>query len=513
MKKYIDPSNTFILPLTAAIFLLILLSSLYSHAQDPVKIGSRRELFVDNYLINEMKGAELQLHHPTTREVVINHDEPWEGSGSGYHSIFKDGDIYRMYYKSWQLEVKKGKLNLPHKLYACYAESKDGIHWEKPNLGIVEFKGSFENNIIMAPDTIDGVRVDPGHISVFKDANPNCEPDAKYKALIRSANPKGLLAYQSSDGIHWSLMHSKPIITEGAFDSQNLAFWDDVRKEYRAYIRDFRNGIRGIKTCTSKDFINWTKPVWIEYRPERKKEHLYTNQIKPYYRAPHILMGFPARYTERSWSKSMEALPQPDHRRMRSSIRQRYGTALTEGLFMTSRDGQTFKRWEEAFLRPGPEREDTWKYGDNYIAWHIVETASSIPSAPDELSIYATEGYWTGESNQLRRYTLRIDGFVSLSAPMKGGEVTTKPFIFSGNHLEINFSTSAAGSIRIELQDENGKPISGFTLEDCPEIYGDALERTVEWNSNSDLSKLAGKPVRMRIVLKDADLYSFKFIE
>jgi hypothetical protein len=94
---------------------------------------------------------------------------------------------------------------------------------------------------------------------------------------------------------------------------------------------------------------------------------------------------------------------------------------------------------------------------------------------------------------------------------MEGGEATTKPFVFSGNQLEINFSTSAAGSIGIELQDENGKPLPGFTLEECPEIYGDEIERTVEWNSNADLSKLEGKPVRMRIVLKDADLYSFRF--
>jgi len=198
----------------------------------------------------------------------------------------------------------------------------------------------------------------------------------------------------------------KPIITKGAFDSENLAFWDSVRKEYREYHRGFRDGRRDIMTSTSADFIHWTEPVWLEY-PGAPKEHLYTNQIAPYYRAPHLFIGFPTRYVERGWSDSMRALPELQHREQRAAVSLRYGTALTEGLLMTSRDGQTFKRWGEAFLRPGIQRPGQWKYGDNYIAWHVIETKSAIDGAPNELSLYATEGYWTGTSSQLRRYTLR----------------------------------------------------------------------------------------------------------
>ena len=118
---------------------------------------------------------------------------------------------------------------------------------------------------------------------------------------------------------------------------------------------------------------------------------------------------------------------------------------------MTSRDGITFHRWPEALLRPGPERPGSWHYGHQYMAWHVVQTKSSIPGAADELSLYASEQYWTGTSDQLRRYTLRIDGFVSASAPLGGGELLTKPLTFSGTKLEINFSTSAAGVVRIEI--------------------------------------------------------------
>ena len=99
----------------------------------------------------------------------------------------------------------------------------------------------------------------------------------------------------------------------------------------------------------------------------------------------------------------MRALPEREHREWRAKASQRYGVAITEGLFMASRDGIRFKRWNEAFLRPGIERNGTWAYGNQYIAWHRVETASAIPGAPNELSMYTSEDYWTGTSSSLRR--------------------------------------------------------------------------------------------------------------
>ncbi len=261
-------------------------------AEEPIRIGSRRELMVDRHLIDKMTGVRLVLHHPTPREIVLVHDKPWEGSGTGYHSVFQDGGLYRMYYKGWQLTVNAKKLIQPHGLVTCYAESRDGIHWKKPKLGLVEFNGSKQNNIVLASAKIGKVNADAGHIAMFKDDNPRCSADAKYKAIIRSNGPKGLLPFKSPDGLHWSPMSERPVITKGAFDSQNLAFWDSVRGEYRAYFRYFTEGRRGILTATSKDFLAWTEPVPLVY-PGAPKEQLYTNQIKPYHRAPHILIGFP----------------------------------------------------------------------------------------------------------------------------------------------------------------------------------------------------------------------------
>lgn len=127
------------------------------------------------------------------------------------------------------------------------------------------------------------------------------------------------------------------------------------------------------------------------------------------------------------------------------------------------------------------------------------------------MSLYAAEGSWHGKGNSLRRYTLRLDGFVSLSALLSGGEVLTKPLTFSGDKLTLNFATSAAGDIRVELQDATGTPHPGFTLADCSPLFGDTLNRTVTWKTGSDVSRLAGKTVRIRFVLRDADLYAMKF--
>jgi hypothetical protein len=325
-----------------------------------------------------------------------------------------------------------------------------------------------------------------------------------------AATGKELSAFKSPDGIHWSLLKEKPVIAKGTFDSQNVAFWDSRNGEYRSYTRDFQGGVRDIRTATSTDFIHWTDPQWLKY-PGAPKEHLYTTQIIPYYRAPHIYLGFPARYIDRGWSPSMRALPGLEHRKLRSATSSREGTALTDGLFMTSRDGLSFRRWREAFLRPGPRSRDNWVYGDNFQNWGLVETKSDIDGAPDDLSIYATESYWTGHSSQLRRFTLRIDGFVSVHASGDPGGFVTRPLSFEGNRLALNFSTSAAGSIRVEIQDAEGKPIEGFGLDDCDELFGDTLDQSVTWKGSTDVSQLAGEPVRLRFVLRDADLYSMQF--
>lgn len=460
---------------------IVLILAATAQSAEPIDIGSRRELFVDTHLIDRLDDARLVLHRPQAREVAIVHDQPWEGNTCFYHSVFRDDDLYRMYYR--------GSHHVPGQSAShqtvCYAESQDGVKWTKPRLGLVEFNGSKENNIIW-----DGVG--RHNFVPFKDPNPDCKPEARYKAIGGSKHEGGLFAFQSPDAVHWSLISDKPVITDGAFDSQNLAFWDARRGLYVDYHRQGRAGKRDIMTCTSADFLNWTKPKFLEY-PDAPAEHLYVNQIQPYFRAPHIYLGFPKRFVPSRKSPIGHPLP-----------------GVSDTILMSSRDGETFHRWQEAFVRPGLQ-PDRWVCRNNLVAWGLVETASHLAAAPHEISLYVIEGYYQGNSCRVRRHTMRVDGFVSAFAGLNGGHLLTKPLVVSGDRLELNFSTSAAGSVRVEIQNRDGKPIDGFSLADCPEIFGDSIGRRVTWKNDADLSSLAGKPVRLRFNLKDADVYSFRF--
>jgi hypothetical protein len=491
-----------------------------------VAIGSRLELMVDDHLLERFSGeAGLHLHRPVAREVVFpNESDPVafeEGhglrAGHAYMTVLQDGDVYRMYYGVSRFFFDKAK----HTRVFYYAESRDGLRWETPNLGLFEFEGSRDNNIVWWQDDSD--RFSAVSFSPYIDENPACTPEHRYKALVHplrkgESRAKGLYALSSPDGIHWSALSAQPGITDGAFDSQNLGFWDGVRGEYHAYWRDFYEGpggmrFRGIKTATSADFLNWGSPEWLNY-PGADPEELYTNQVIPYYRAPHIFVGFPSRYVARPWSEATEDLPEPERRRsiIKRGGSERLGTALTDTVFMSSRDGVRFNRWGEAFIRPGLRGRDNWIYGDNYANWGIVTTASDMDGAPDELTFYVAEGSRRDHYSKVyRRYTLRVDGFVSVRASRRGGEVITRPLTFEGKELVLNFSASAAGGIRAELQDIQGVPIPGFTVEDCVEVIGDDLERRVRWKEGGGVTQLAGSPVRLRFQLVDADIFSFRF--
>ncbi len=462
-------------------------------AAGAIDIGSRLEPFVDDYLIQSLTGeAKLTLHKPVSREVVISHDAPWEGNTSTYHTVFHDVQKYRMYYRGHHAEAHgSGKIK-NHPEFTCYAESDDGIHWEKPKLGLFEFNGSKDNNIVWASGP--GVH----NFAPFYDANPDAEADAKYKAI--GSKGKGLYVFKSPDAIHWQLLHDEPVITDGAFDSLNLAFYDRYRGRYVDFHRHFHNGVRDIKTAVSNDFIQWSAPQGLKYTGA-PAEHLYTNGIVAYHRAPHLFVGLPKRFI-------------PDRNPTGHPAK-----GVSDAVFMSSRDGETFHRWPEAVVRPGLQAT-RWINRNNLAAWGIVETKSDIPGAPNELSIYTTEDYYEGDSVKLRRHTWRLDGFVSIQAPFAGGTALTKPLVFAAERsggepepieLRLNASTSAAGSVRVELL-EAGAPIPGFTFAECDALFGDGIAVPVSWKGRTDVSGLAGKAISVRLALADADVYAMQFV-
>ena len=473
------------------------------------EIASRRELFVDDALIEKISGrARLQLHKPTRREIAIQYNEPWEGNASGYSTIIQDGDVYHMFYRGHKYIVDDKQLRQAQSEVTCYAHSSDGIHWTKPKLGLFDWQGSKENNIIFlgSPES--------HNFAPFIDTNPACPAEERFKAIGGTVTSKGLWTFKSADGIHWSRKSDKAVVTKGAFDSHNACFWDTKTKRYMMYVRYFSDGefkgLRSIGVAFSTDFETWTDPVGITYS-NSPPQQMYTNQILPYYRASHILVGFPTRYVARLLNDHGKTLEPIVLRDKLTIAYERCATDLTDGLFMASRNGQSFMRWDEAFLRPGPESAGHWVYGDNYQAYGLWETKSDINGAPNNISMHFSEHAWLNDLHRQRRYIIRLDGFVSLHAPLAGGELITKPVTFTGQQLSVNYSTSAAGGLYVELQDLAGQPLAGFSREDCLEHYGDSTEQVIRWKSGTDVSTLVGKPIRIRFILKDGDLYSYRF--
>ena len=177
----------------------------------------------------------------------------------------------------------------------------------------------------------------------------------------------------------------------------------------------------------------------------------------------------------------------------------------SEAVLMTSRAGTTNynRTFMEAFVRPGPDFRN-WTSRSNYPACGVVQTGKT------ELSLYVEQHYGQTAA-QLQRFTLRLDGFASLHADYAPGELLTKPLTFTGKELHLNLATGAAGSVAVEIQDATGQPIPGFTLADCNAITGDDTDRVLTWKSGTNASALAGKPIRLRWVLKDADVFAFCF--
>lgn len=468
-----------------------------------IHVGNRRELFVDRHVIDRSDGTELRLHHPRQAEVVLRFDQPWEGAFCGYATVFKDDDRYRMYYRGLPSAGRDGTSSE----VTCYAESSDGIHWEKPKLKLYDVEGSGDNNIVLRGQTPASHNFSP-----FLDRNPEALSEQKYKALGGTAG--GLIAFASADGLRWHRLREEPVFTRGVFDSQNVAFWSPSERQYLCYFRTWTEtdygGFRTISRTTSKDFVHWTDPVDMTFG-DNPYEHLYTNQTHPYFRAPHLYVGIAARFMP---GRRVLTLRDADQINVHPS----YFGDCSDAVLLTSRGGGAYQRtFMESFIRPGLGLEN-WVSRTNYPALGIV------PTGDREMSVYLQKNYGQPTAH-LQRYTMRLDGFASVHARYDTGEMVTKPITFAvddeddgsrkaatavARQLHLNFSTSAAGSIRVELQTDIGEPIPGFSLNDCDPIIGDCLDCIATWKGKSDLQPFAQQPVRLRFEMKDADLYSMQ---
>ncbi|MBX7164933.1 MAG: hypothetical protein K1X74_01170 [Pirellulales bacterium] len=457
------------------------------------EIGDRLEPFVDRWLIDRLDGVDHRLQHPVAASVALAFDRPWEGAFSGYVTILRDGERLRAYYRGLPASGQDGS---PQEV-TCVAESADGITWTKPELDLFPRPEAAQNNIVLAnaaPAT--------HNFAPFVDERPEVPAAERYKAL-GGTSPDGLWGFVSADGFRWRRLQDTPVFTDEGwvFDSQNVAFWSATENCYVLYYRKSVDGFRAIGRATSPDFLHWSAPVQMS-QGDAPREHLYTNQTHAYFRAPHIYLGVAARFFPgRQVITPEEAAA--------IHVDPKYFGDISDAVLLTSRGGDRYDRtFLEAFVRPGPGLEN-WVSRTNYPARGIV------PSGERELSLYVQKNYGQPTAHLLR-YVLRTDGFAALHGSYTGGEVVTRPLRFATpatgpRRLVLNVSTSAAGSVRVELQDADGQPLAGYALDDCVELIGDDLEKTVAWKSGSDLQALAGQPVRLRLQIKDADVYALRF--
>lgn len=483
-----------------------------------ISIGNKRETFWDSYLIDTDKTtAQLRVIQPTQKETCFIFDQLMELNTISYPCIVKDEKGYKMYYLPWR--------NVNYcSAYLSVIESEDGINWTRPELNLFQDSKNLPSNAVI--DILcDGMYV-------FYDQNPDCPEDEKYKAvgllgLAPNGNnvpEEGLWCYTSPDGYHFKLSHM--ITNCGRFDSLNTIHWIDGR--YVCYLRNFHKDsteegrvglltasqsydtpdlnewIRDVRVMYSDDFKTWTTPKLIEF-DDGKDYPLYTNNIIPYPRAPHIFVGFPTRYCERKkWTQNTEQMASNIIKKDAiENTEPRSGLAVTDCIFMTSHDGEMWHRYNEAFLTPGYEHEHNWVYGDCYPAFGFVD------SGKETLYMYTNDWHRSnGYPKPLNRYEIRKDGFACCMADGEERVVITKPLIFEGKDLHLNFSTSAYGYIYIDILDEDGNKIGE---KESFEIYGDTIDRTIYFDDGSDFSEFSGKPVRLRFRMRDSKLFSMKF--
>lgn len=484
--------------LTIILVLLASSSIMIIKSQDNIVLQNQRELFIDHYLIDQMKNVQIKIGIPVSAGPAVVFDEPWEGKFSGgYVSVLHHNGKYSMYYRGTGFTSNQ---------ITCYAESTDGKKWVKPKLRQYKANGTYDNNIIMLWDALQASH----NLSVIYDENPNSLPEEQFKAVGGVASSKkrqlrGLYRYVSPDGIRWTLKDSTALFPNGyGMDSQNVLSWLPSENQYAIYLRTWTEdkptddillkGIRTIARSTSKDFLQWTEPKLMSFG-DTPIEDLYTNATQPYFRASHILISMPFRFSSNSRVLS-------DKEMQEFGIDKSMWNGVSDAALMSSRGGNTYDRvFMESFVRPGLDQA-------NWAARSTIPALGVIPTDSDEISFFLTRRYGTTEC-YLERMKLRTDGFASLNAGYNEGYVVTKPLIINGASFFVNISTSSIGYVKIILLDEDGFEIDGFGENNSVKLVGDKIDFPVIWKTNKKISELNGRKTCIKFIIKDADVYSF----
>ena len=482
-------------------------------------VGTQQQLFIDDRFVESPDGVKLCMNVPVQHpEPVLTADSPWEPLGVAYYNtvLLEPDGRFRLWYGAMM------KHGLPQEgaIRLCYAESDDGLKWRKPSLGFVTFQGSKDNNIVAPLQERQSMQ----GATVYRDERA---PEAERYKLWSKFRPTdeqmaagvrpGLWAMHSPDGVRWSEYPGQPNPPDQKCDTQNMFFWDDSVGQYVGYTRvretqmadeaaeaGRKGRYRSVGRITSPDFRTWSqteivfeaddKDLTIPV-PEQRDDpspniDFYTNCAMKYPYAQDVYLMFPSAFYH--WGEN-------DY------------PATMDVQFLISRNGVSWRRAGERgpFLRRGPDgspsgsmvfanpwlvpvKDELWLY---YTA--MGRPHSETPRGPEESGIY--------------RASMRRDGFVSIDAGYGGGGFRTPVIRFEGNCLQLNVDGSAGGWLKVEVQDADGSTVAGLGLNDADAVTGNSVRRTVSWKGRTDLAAVAGRPVRLRFVMRDIKLYAFRF--
>jgi len=472
---------------------------------EPIIVNNWKQLFIDDLLIEYSSGVSLKINPPLKAGPVLRADRPWESFRIGiYGTVMEDNNLYKMYYDA---------IDRNGNIFHCYAISKDGIHWKKPSLGLVEYHGSKDNNILPLPPCG----------TVFVD--PTAPPSQRYKYVTYGHGKKafmsqyGVRVWWSEDGLRWQPNECYALPFNP--DTQNQAFWDDRIKKYVAYLRAW-NPLRCVARVEVEDILKpwpytprkdvsydmespekWRAPtteipIVFKYDDDDPKDSdHYTSCVIKYPYAKDVYYMFPSAYLH---------FPEPP-------VGKRHNDGLLDIQIATSRDGIHWNRLtRETYIRLGEEGD--LDSDQMYMLVGMIRHQNKIWMYYFGYDI--THGMYCPETMRYNgaviRCVQRLDGFTSIDAGYKEGELITKPIVFTGSKLLLNVDASATGEVRVEIQDEDGRPFNKFDLNNCDAIHANSCSKVVSWNALCDLKDLSGKPIKLRFLIRNAKLYAFQFV-
>ena len=481
----------------------------------PVKIDSRRQLFLDDYLIATRDNLRRVLHQPEKHpgNPVLVGVTAWEGGprwGPVLAHVLRDAQTnrFRLWYRSRVRYEANGRTYSDPNLYA---ESADGLHWERPSLGLYEFEGSKDNNIILPAGDLRGLLHEPQGAApwkaIWEHNSPARSPDG--------IEQEGYHVYTSADGIRWAHSHlSVPHGKRGwgALPLRRLGDTGHVRwdPQLRTYVCDAKGVIpssaadrvptadlpggdgnhRFRLQMESDDLVHWSRPRVVAF-PDRRD--LAAGTIGFY--------GLLGSTYESLWIGYLRAHRMDPWKRVDVQL-------------VTSRDGRTWSRAcdREVFLPLGPEGSWEPDYSEvNHAGPLLIEDELWFFYRGSILERHRRTGPDLQKGLGLAR--LRRDGFASLTAGADGGSVTTRPLTFSGTRLLVNAASVIGGEVRAEVLTHGGQPLAGFSATDCRAVTGDSTAVPLRWSGGEIGAARAlagdGQPLRLRFHLQSADLYAF----